>query len=285
MATKKMKTLRKLKKPPAKKGTKKGTVKKGTVKKASKKLLKVAADAEKKNEAIARVEAGVRKKFFISSKEMKMLAERDYVQDPEQNSLAFWYKHPDRQYSELCNYTNFMKWSSAGEWPMKRAAWWQRVKEIQDTRDLQKAVTRRREIVDNVSVALGSYFEYLKPLLDKDGAVRRHAPGHMWEGLPMFALPLGSAKEMGTLVDKMFKLVLLTNGEATYRTESMIESNISISATIDPVSKTDTFTDAQIIEMSRDAVRRLQPELIEADSIDIEHTSDAEPEEEYDDDE
>jgi hypothetical protein len=268
--------------------------KKPTRKKTAKKLPK----RKKTPTAIEKTDSS----YHIRGHELRAMAARDYIFDPEQCSIAELYNRADRPYVDRVSLGAFRAWSYTDGWAPRREEFWQehelRVHEAQRDQLLRQRLeeirTRTQErdalsewLQPKRDPATGDILRYPEMTvetryeLDDDGEVvdtyEVEVP-HPHAGLPMLNLEPGNLSQFVNAFVKFDQHLMTMRGEATSRTEHITRSAADparMSDLVDPVAAQVTITADDIHEMSRVLLRQRQPELsIDAEWEEVEEVED-----------
>lgn len=258
-------------------------VKKAT-KKATKKVLKSALkkNARKRAEkatALSKSEG----RFHIRTNEIRQTAAVEYITDSHGRSVAWWHAREDRPYRKVISLAQFQSWSVDDDWAVRRSKFWNDVEHHALEKLKHSAAVDRYKAYEEMLADLGPMLEYMRPLRDKAGVVKRYEEGHPLEGLPIFPLEFGKMhNHVGTVLE-MQKVMMLLRGEATARIESTAKSEVRKTITIDPVQQNAELSEADVDAMARALLLQRQPELVDAEIIDIDHSEyeEAKEDEEY----
>ncbi len=178
---------------------------------------------------------------------VRSAAKMHYIGDPKERSVEWWWKngevvltHNDGAQEKIAfrdqiTIDGFVKWSKVDEWISQRDQFWTDI-ELNVLTNLREEMTKER--IDELRVMRQSrawLTEYLFPMKDKSApdGVRRHPPGHKFEGLPIFPLDLGNMPKFIEAYLKLDERMMLKRGEANMRIASEAEDI----AAEDPESK------------------------------------------------
>lgn len=265
MAAKKKQPTKKkrvLKKPPPKKAR---VVK---PKKGKKKPRSLSA-------AITKSESEAEKGFRVRSEVIRQQAGVEYITDAESRSIEWWHGREDRPYHTMVAVSTFRRWANEDNWTARRDKWWREVEEYALQKLQHQVVMERIETYQMLRDDLEPLLEYMRPLRDEDGNIKRYGEDEGdYAGLPMMPLKMGKMHEHAKMVLDINKQLMLLRGEATARNETMAGGKHPIHSDVDPVGAKVSFDPAVLRAMAKLALKQKQPELNDAETIDIDHSDD-----------
>lgn len=256
--------------------TKKRPTKKKPTKKATKK--RTPRRATSRSVKIVSKKAGV---ALPKHAEMRKHAGVDYITDPDGRSLDYHYNRDDRTYKKKISIETFRKWSMMDKWPARRDQYWSEI-EIRTLEGLQdKILQMRLEELGELTESRNYMAEYLQPLRDEDGNVRRHPTHdehgnpHPQAGLPMFPLELPRFDRFIKALLDLDERVMLKRGEAITRTETVGAKTRVKTTALDPVGSLMNLTPAEAKRLAQNLLRQRMGEryegvldLVEGDATD-----------------
>jgi hypothetical protein len=219
--------------------------------------------------------------YLLRHSEIVQQAGIDYITDPESKSVEWWWSNDTRPYKRHCTLETFRTWSKDNEWVARRERFWVEIEERVLQQKQHAIILQRFKEIDLLTEGSDAMREYLLPLRDPHGKIKRHAEVHengkpnLLSGLPMFPLELPTFEKFVKAYIDVDHLLMLKRGEATARNESMpttSDRNKPLTA-LDPVSQRVAMTKEDIRALARYMLRRRQPEL---QDFDIENVIDAE---------
>jgi len=192
-------------------------------------------------------------------------AETDYITDPENETLAYHYNRDDRSYTKHVSLSTFQSWSKLGNWHDRRIQFWDEMQDrmLAHIRD-RLFQDRMQRLVDNKELAT-YYREYLEPLRNAKGEVRRHPDDHAdFPGLPIFPLKLPSLEKFIKSFLELQADIRLDSGEAVTRTETVGgKRKITVTA-LDPVSSLMDLSPEEARTMAQNLMRKRYKEMVAA---------------------
>jgi len=218
------------------------------------------------------------KNYTVRLDDSKQRASIDYITDPERRPAKYHYNRADRNYSSLVTFTAFSEWSRDDKWSVRREQFWNEIearvmKEWGDRLFHQKLAE-----IGQLTLSQDSMIEYLTPLQNRDGSIKRHGPleddgsPNPYQGLPVFPMKLPTADKLAKMVVEIAKVIMVKRGETTSRTEQVTSETTGETrrvTALDPVGAKVSFSKDDIRAMSRLLLMRRQPQL-ETSTIDIE---------------
>jgi hypothetical protein len=200
-------------------------------------------------------ETPVRKLAYLSRIEVaRQQAAIDYITDPEGRSMDFHFRRSDRAYSKLVHMRTWDHWASLDRWTDRREQFWKEIEQklMNEWRD--RLVAMRLTEIEEMTKVRGYMAEYLSPLKDNKGEVKRDPE----TGLPVYGLYLPKMDGFINMFLALDKQIMLKRGEATTRTEGSEEMHVG---SLDPVSAQTKLSKEDLRAMARVMVLRRQPEL------------------------
>lgn len=201
----------------------------------------------------------------------------DFVTDPEGRDL--------KQIWEECGYrelgvtlTAFRRWSQTGGWVRRRETWARDIEERVLQRVADQAIADRWGEYQRVRDLLPYLTEYLEPLRDELGRVRRYpfkdeaGMPHPAGGLPMFPLPLGKLSEHVETVTKLLKKSATLRGDVTKRTEHITHAITTVEGS-EPGTVGAKVSRADLHELGQQLIKDRDPRFAEV-VIDIRDNDD-----------
>jgi hypothetical protein len=259
-------------KPKYRRPTKKKATKKPAKKKAAKRAPKKARSLDD-----AAAPTG---NYIVQQSEIRQAAAVDYITDPEARTMVYWYNRADRPYSRVAPFKTFERWAREDNWSGRRLDFWDEIQDrIIDARRDQILVQRLEEIRE-LSEYRSYMAEYMVPLRNEDGTVQRYPEGSAFAGLPVY--PLGMPR-FDFFIDSFIKLdkqLMLKRGEVTVRGETVNAEGGG--RALDPAAGSPSLTHDDVRVLAKQLLLQRQPELKDAEAIDIqvESADDAESEDE-----
>ena len=286
---------KRFKRPAKKQAPKKKVAKKKAPKKRKARSLDDAAEVVQRDKAAAimtRAEAN----YNVRVSEIRQQAGIEYITDPQSRSVDWWHAREDRIYSKVVKQGTFRRWADLDRWKPRRDKWWADVEHYTLEKIKHSVTVERFEAYQQLRDDMGPLLEYTRPLRDRFGEVRRY-PATMTErykvkdkwherevdhplaGLPMMPLEMGKMHEHVRMLLDMHKTLMLLRGEATARTENMPTAGSPRTAIqVDPLGSSASYDREELRQLAKDMLLSRQPELLDAQSIDIDHDGDNEEE-------
>lgn len=196
-------------------------------------------------------------KFLRAIHVLRQQAGVDYIADPDGRSINFHYHRDDREYKKTLTYVSFSDWSKEDHWVVKREQFWREVEARVLAQWQEKLIQRRFAEIDELTEIRTYYSEYMRPLKDKDGKVRRDEES----GLPVFGLDMPRMDRWIRVFLEVDERLMTKRGEATQRTESSTPEMQQRISALDPVTASARLSPEDLRAMSREILRRRQPEL------------------------
>lgn len=264
--TPKKKYKRPKKKPPKKTTTRKKTSKKATKKKTP---AKKASTKQRRGRSLARTEPA---KYYLKESDIRRQAAIEFITDEQARSIVFWYERADRPYRDLVSLSAFRQWAATDEWRQRRDAYWRELEDrILKERQKGQVIERLNEI-ERLSEDRDAMMEFLRPMRDENGNVLRYpetyANGlpHPMAGMPRYPLEMPRLDQMIRALIELDKHLMLKRGEAVSRTE---ETNSESDNRQSPLREAGGLSREDLRAMAIETLRRNQPELADAEPIDI----------------
>lgn len=226
----------------------------------------------------------VTEKVPTHHRNLRLLAKIDYVTDPEDRSVHFHYERTDREY-KLVALRTFEQWATEDGWIPQRALYYREIERRIIIDRLDKLVEQRFRELDELSEDMRLLHEWVTPLRDKDGNVRRHTSmieevdvktgtfsrrPNPYDGLPMYALPFESMEKLIGAFLKLDERLMLKRGDATTRTETTEAGSLGRPSVLDPQTLITKPTRDEVQAMARALLFKRQPELLQQTVIDVE---------------
>lgn len=216
--------------------------------------------------------SAVPRSYQLRQSEVRRQAAQDFITDQENRTVAYWWGRGDRPYRKLVTQRTFESWAHEDNWLVRRSQFWTeiqvRVLESQQHRILQQRLQEVAKLTDSADALA----EYLHPIRDEAGHVRRHPavlengqPNPM-AGLPIFPLEMPPMEKLGKMWVDMHKLLMVKRGEVTSRSESATpqrpgDPDDPVSSALDPTGSAVPFTPSDIEQFSKLWLLQRQPEL------------------------
>ena len=208
--------------------------------------------------------------YLVRVNEVRRAAYIDYVTDSEARSIDHWHGRKDRPYSRLVALKTFRMWGREDGWVDRRETYWAEITE-KVVRERQKQVFMAGlEELKKLTIAHDYMGEYLMPLFDDAGNVRRHKEGDL-KGLPIMPLKLPDMDKYVKMCIHVEKHLMLKRGEATTRHDSMdAETKVKVTS-LDPVAQKISLDRGDVRAMAQLMLERRQPQLVagDGDVIDV----------------
>jgi len=218
----------------------------------------------------------------------------DYVLDPDLGSIEHHYSRSDREY-HLVSLSTFQRWSQEDHWVEERDQFYNKAVD----RAIEKRVETVAEVMERELEELteaASYLrEYMMPLKDENGRVKRHPKTrvvedvkngvrkeepHPFAGKPIYPIhpkTLEGAVKAHMAIDPSLHL---RRDKPTARTETTSHNTHEVSIIPDKAFK--EIPKEMLREMSQALVRLRQPELAEQPILDVKVLVEGEHKEEDD---
>jgi hypothetical protein len=196
--------------------------------------------------------------------EVRRAAAHDFITDPDGRSVRAWYEREDRPYQRLVRFATFETWAVDDEWNRRRDQFWAEVEHKVLQAAQHKVLVQRLREVNELTIATDAMAEYLRPIIGADGSIRRHPPlldneqPNPLAGLPVFPLELPPLDKFGKFWIDLHKLLMTKRGEVTSRSEDVRRPEGSA---LDPATSAVPFSQEDIRNLARYALRMRQPEL------------------------
>lgn len=215
-----------------------------------------------------------------------MLGKIDYVTDPEDRPARWHYERPDRNYQAV-SFPTFERWCQEDDWVEARSRYYLEIERRIVAQRLDHLLEQRFKEIDHISDDLKYLHEWVTPLRDKFGNVRRYpltqetgdprkgtyqVEAHPFAGLPMYALPFTSMDKLVATFLKLDERLMLKRGDATSRTESHTETHSNGQgrvSVLDPKQVLQQVTKEERSAMAKALLMHRQPELLKQPEIDI----------------
>lgn len=133
-----------------------------------------------------------------------------YVSDMQKRDLSFWQEKWERERGIPSKLV--LDWARRDQWPKLRVQYWADIEQsILDERKQQIVTQKTRELaeLDDLRSHMG---EWLRPLRDKRGRVRRHT-NEPYQGLPMYPLEMPKMDAFLRAYVLLDKQIMLKRGE------------------------------------------------------------------------
>lgn len=243
--------------------------------KATKKVLKATKKPAKKRTprpvelSPIEVETPDGKIVTVTVASIKAQAEYRYLFDTD-NRGATW--HHETYWKDLVSVHTFIKWSKEGRWAEKREELWQEIESRTLAHLTDEILAARIAELKEMTENRNAMMEYMTPLRDEYGEIKRHAPGTKYEGLPMFPLELPRMDYFMRAVLEWDRQVMLKRGEAVTRTETLGDGRSRVSVTaMDPVGSLMSVTPEEARNLAKSLMRaRYEKQMKEAEALDAE---------------
>lgn len=202
----------------------------------------------------------------VRTTEVRQQAAIDYITDSESRSVEWWWNNEDRSYKRIVAFRTFKAWSDFDQWISRRERFWQEIEERVLMHKQHQILIQRLKEIDLITEGADAMREWLLPLRDKSGKIRRHAPEHedgkenILAGLPMFALEMPDFDKFVKMYIEMDRLLMLKRGEVTGRTETVPPGERPLGS-LDPVGSKVAISKEEARELAKVMLRLRQPEL------------------------
>lgn len=257
--TKKKRSPRKVARSPtrAKRPTKKAA------KKAAKKTTKKAMKKSSSSSII--------KTYKATIKNMRLQAAQDYITDPDGRSVRFHYERDDRDYRGAISIAGFERWSKEDRWTDRRQQFWEEIEVRMLTHIRDEILQARFERLGKMKEAVAYMEEYMVPLRNADGSVRRYPDSHPdYPGLPMYPLKMPSMEKFVRMIMELQDQIRLDSGEAVTRSETISSGKTKVSVTaLDPVTSMMTIKPEEARRLAQGLLRdRFAKQMEDAAALD-----------------
>lgn len=218
----------------------------------------------------------------VSNKALRDLAEIDYVTDPEDRPLRYHYERADRDYKEIVAWTTYERWATEGRWVERRAWYFEQIKTRIIATRLDKLVEQRLSEIETLSEDVQLLHEWIRPLRDANGQVKRYPDfdneglPHPFAGLPQYAVPFTRMEKAIAAFIALDQHLMLKRGEATSRSDNV--NGPARPSVLDPQKMLSTVSKEEVQAMARALLLKRQPELLQQPVVDIEPERGAEDE-------
>lgn len=186
----------------------------------------------------------------------------DYITDPDGRSIRYHYSRDDRTYKDEVSEPRFREWSMEDRWSERREQYWNEI-EARTLDGLQDKILRMRmEELAGLTEARNHLSEYLMPLYNKDGTVKRHpdvdeaGKPHKFAGLPVFPLEMPRFDRFIKSLLDLDERVMLKRGEAITRTETIGSKTKVKTTALDPVGSLMNITPEEARALAKDLLRK-----------------------------
>lgn len=129
-------------------------------------------------------------------------------------SIGALYARDDRSYRDEVPEATFRAWSAEDQWAKRREMVWGAIESTAERLAVQTLGERRLAELTNLEAAFGAYLEWMMPLRDESGALKRDPE----TGLPMFALGMPAADKAMKMMLALHERIELLRGKPTART-------------------------------------------------------------------
>jgi len=186
----------------------------------------------------------------------------DYITDPDGHSAEWHHERTDREYMKIVTIHAFNAWREEDRWVERREQFWREVEARVLAQWREKMIQRKLAEIDELTEIREYYSEYMKPLRNKDGTVKRGE-----DGLPEYGLKMPSMDRWIRAFLEVDERLMTKRGEATVRTETQTPEMQARIAALDPVTATARLTPEDLRAMSREILRRRQPDLLDPELV------------------
>lgn len=212
---------------------------------------------------VPRTKAGL----IVRSNELRQIAAIEYITDPEAHTVEWWWSREDRPYKRTVAFNTFRDWCTSDNWSSRRDKFWSEIEQrVLEEKQHQLLMQRLKE-VDELTEVRGAMMEYMQPLRNPDGTIKRYEDGRL-TGLPEFPLELPSMEKFVTSLINVDKLLMLKRGETINRSETITNEQERASVALGGGAKA-SFSRDEIQALSRYMLKMRQPELGDFEPIDI----------------
>lgn len=202
----------------------------------------------------------------------------DYVTDPENHDPEWHYGRNDRDYRKYAALAAFQKWVIEDQWEVRREAYWAEAQRqlLEKTRD--NTVQILADSMHDLNHLRTHALEWCDPIRDEDGEVLRYPEEddqgnpHRYAGKPMLAVrpksfeaAVAAALALDEAVQNRRDEILRMAGQGEAASKPHV----------DPVLEAVNISAADLRAISKELVKRRQPELVE-NAIDIKAEGDDE---------
>ena len=200
---------------------------------------------------------------------IKSQAEYRYLFDPDGRGVAW---HHETYWKQYVNIHTFNRWAHIDRWAEKREELWSDIEQRTLAHLTDEILAARLSELKEMTENRSAMMEYMTPLRDDDGAIKRHPPGSKYEGLPVFPLELPRMDYFMRAVLEWDRQVMLKRGEAVTRTETLGDGKSRVSVTaIDPVGSLMSVTPEEARNLAKSLMRaRFGKQMKEAELLDAE---------------
>lgn len=254
----------KKRRPTKRKPTKKKPTKKAAKKAKPKRSPRRAKKAVKTKAAITKTSKVKRTAKAIGKHtQLRRHAGVDYITDPDGRSIRYHWARDDRTYKDDISEARFREWSMEDRWSERREQYWNEI-EARTLDGLQDKILRMRmEELAGLTEARNHLSEYLMPLYNKDGTVKRHpdvdpdtGKPHQFAGLPVFPLEMPRFDRFIKSLLDLDERVMLKRGEAITRTETIGAKTKVKTTALDPVGSLMNITPEEARALAKDLLRK-----------------------------
>lgn len=201
----------------------------------------------------------------VSIEVVRDMARMEYVSDLQVRSVADTYAREDREYRNTIQYATFRRWAEVDHWDKQRAEFWEKQERVYLAERSEQVLARRIKEADLIHEGFDAWMEYLLPEKDSEGKIKRYDPGHELAGLPKFKLPPNGIKDVIKAAVELGKMAQNRRGDITERVSVTAE----VRHTVDPVVQRLAVPIEVLREISSRVLEQRQPELLEAEILDI----------------
>ena len=154
--------------------------------------------------------------------------EQEYISDQDGRDVPWHYSRVDRNYGDFFELTFIEGVAGRNTWVSKRKAWWVEVNDRVLEHMKDRVLAMRMREMDKIDEAEGYLMEYMLPLKNKNGTVKRNKETK----LPEYALPLGNMAQLGRTVLMLNERKAVLRGDVVSRTEHQHTGGIENKTTL-----------------------------------------------------
>lgn len=221
-------------------------------------------ELQRNTDKIADKIEAAKKGYFLRTSELRQSAAGDYITNPDSISIERLWERDDRAYKRTVSIRTFKNWAVEDDWARRREQFWQEIEARIIESHKHRILVRRLQEIDELTEVRDYMSEYLVPLKDENGQVRRHADGDL-KGLPMYGLKMPSLDRFMKAFIELDKELMLKRGEATSRTDNIGEDGEPVLPRVnalDPVAQRLNLSREDMHMLAKALLHRRQPELL-----------------------
>lgn len=138
---------------------------------------------------------------IVQAAQIREVASIEFITDPNQHPIEWHYNRTDRPWRRLIDLKTWQSWAVNDRWVERRKEYSEQMRHRLLQHEQNKAIKRRIAQLDELDTVRSCMLEYLSPLKNKDGSIKRHAKATKGKdnplaGLPVFALELGNVPQL-----------------------------------------------------------------------------------------